>query len=165
MFYGDVFRALNKARVKYVVAGGTAVVLHGYMRMTQDLDLIVGFEEKNLDRFFEALKRINYHPKAPVTKDQFKDVKHRHMWRKEKGMIVFSFYKNEPPFQLVDMFVYEPLPFGEIYKKRVGVKVSGITIPIMCIDHLRKLKQAAGRPQDLIDIVQLDVIKRTKRCN
>lgn len=40
MFYGEVFKALNKAKVQYVVAGGTAVVLHGYRRFTDDLDLI-----------------------------------------------------------------------------------------------------------------------------
>ena len=41
IFYGKVFKALNKAKVKYVVAGGVAVVLYGYTRYTGDLDLIV----------------------------------------------------------------------------------------------------------------------------
>ena len=41
MYFGEVFKALNKKRVKYVVAGGTTVVLHGYKRFTEDLDLSV----------------------------------------------------------------------------------------------------------------------------
>jgi len=49
MFYGEVFKALNKAKVKYVVAGGVAVALHGYQRFTQDLDLYVLLETKNFE--------------------------------------------------------------------------------------------------------------------
>jgi hypothetical protein len=46
MNYEKVFKALNKARVKYVIAGGVAVVLHGFMRLTNDLDLIVLLDAK-----------------------------------------------------------------------------------------------------------------------
>jgi len=41
MFYGEVFKALNKDKVKYVVAGGVAVNLYGYPRFTKDLDDII----------------------------------------------------------------------------------------------------------------------------
>ena len=44
IFYGKVFKALNKAKVKYVIVGGAAVILHGYLRSTKDLDLIVQLE-------------------------------------------------------------------------------------------------------------------------
>ena len=54
MFYEDVFRALNKGKVRYAVAGGVAVVLHGYIRFTADLDLIIHLEEKNIDKFLVA---------------------------------------------------------------------------------------------------------------
>lgn len=36
-----VFKALDDAGVRFLVAGGVAVNLHGYARMTQDLDLVV----------------------------------------------------------------------------------------------------------------------------
>ena len=161
-FYDDVFKALNKAQVKYVVAGGAAVVFHGYMRFTKDLDLIVFLEEKNLERLFDALKKIGYQPKVPVTKEQFIDKRQRNIWEKEKNMIVFSFCHQNPPFHLIDMFIGEPIPFKQVYKHRVNAKVEGMTIPLISIDHLRKLKQMAGRPQDLIDIVQLDHIKQKR---
>jgi predicted nucleotidyltransferase len=163
IFYGKVFKALNKAKVKYVVAGGVAVVLHGYMRATADLDLIVLLEEENLSRFYDALKTVNYHPKVPVTKEQFKDKKQRALWKKEKGMIVFSFVDRNPPFQLIDMFVDEPIPFGELYKKKKNIKVGGVLIPLIGIDHLLKLKKKAGRDKDLNDIEQLNEIKRIKK--
>ena len=160
MLYGDVFKALNEAKVKYVVAGGAAVILYGYPRLTQDLDLIVFLEEKNLEKLFVALHNIGYLPKVPVTKDQFKDPRQRIKWKKEKGMIVFSFVHRNPPFNIIDIFVDEPIKFDSVYKKRKNVKVEGIAIPLIGIDHLIRLKKAAQRPKDLDDIVQLRDIKR-----
>jgi len=54
MYYDEVIRALNKNKVKYAVAGGVAVVLYGYTRLTLDLDLIAELSEKNL----EEIKRL-----------------------------------------------------------------------------------------------------------
>jgi predicted nucleotidyltransferase len=163
MYYGKVFKALNKAKVKYVVAGGVAVVIYGYPRLTQDLDLIVFLDSKNLDKFFEALKTVNYAPKVPVTKEQFIDHKQREAWKKQKGMIVFSFVNRNIPFDLVDMFVNEPINFTELYKMKKNVKVEGVTIPLIGIDHLLKLKKIAGRNKDLDDIAQLNIIKRLQK--
>ncbi len=165
MFYEEVFKSLNKAKVKYVVAGGVAVVLHGYERHTSDLDLIIFLEETNLDKAFDAFKSIGYHPKVPVTKEQFIDSKQRLKWKKEKGMIVFSFVHKDPPFQLVDVFVDEPIPFEAIYKNRVEAKIKNITIPIISIEHLVKLKKDASRDIDLIDITQLRAIQQIKKEN
>ncbi len=163
MFYGEVFKALNKARVKYVVAGGVAVVLYGYVRNTGDLDLIVFLEGKNLKLFFNALKTVGFLPKVPVTQEQFSDAKQRNQWKKTKGMIVFSFVYKDPPFQLIDMFVDEPIAFRDLYQKKKNIRVEGITIPLISIAHLIKLKKKAGRNKDLDDIVQLNEIKRIKR--
>ena len=162
MFYGDVFKTLNKSRVKYVVAGGVAVVLHGYQRLTNDLDLIVFLEENNLEKLFESLGTVGYIPKVPVTKDQFKDKSQRDRWQKEKGMIVFSFVQRKPPFNLVDIFVQYPLDFDSLYKNRINVKVDNVVIPIASIDHLIKIKQKAGRNIDLNDIEQLKKIKQIR---
>jgi predicted nucleotidyltransferase len=163
IFYGNVFNALNKARVKYVVAGGVAVVLYGYMRNTADLDLIVFLEKRNLERFFDALKNVRYIPKVPVTREQFCDSKLRSEWKRTKGMIVFSFVHKDPPFQLIDMFVDEPIAFGELYQKKRNIRVQGTRIPLIGVDHLLNLKKAAGRNKDMIDIIQLNEIRRIKK--
>ncbi len=163
MFYKEVFNALNKIGVKYVVVGGTAVVLHGYRRFTDDLDLMVLLEEENLGKMFDALKSIGYIPKVPVLKEQFIDQKQRAKWKKEKGMIVFSFVESKPPFKLIDMFVDEPIRFETVYQERVRAQIEGIPVPIISINHLKKLKQIAGRDIDLIDIIQLDAIKKQRK--
>jgi len=162
MIYKEIFNVLNKYKIRYVVVGGVAVLLHGFERFTKDLDLMVDLDEKNLAKIYEAFKKIGYKPKVPVTKEQFMNKKERKKWQKEKGMIVFSFVKNDPPFYIVDMFVDEPIPFSAVYKNRINIHVEKVKIPLISMDHLRILKQKAGRAQDLIDLVQLNAIKEMK---
>ena len=159
MFYGEVFKVLNKAKVKYVVAGGVAVVLYGYPRLTRDLDLIVLLKEANLDKLFDALCGIRYFPKVPVTKEQFKNKKVREQWKKEKGMVVFSFVQNDPPNNMIDIFVDEPIRFDLVYKDRKVVNIRGVNVPLISISHLKKLELMAGRDIDLIDVAQLNAIE------
>ena len=45
LLYEPPFRALNASGTRYVVVGGVATVLHGYARLTADIDLIVDLEE------------------------------------------------------------------------------------------------------------------------
>lgn len=161
MNYEKVFKALNRAKVRYVVVGGVAVVLYGYPRFTQDLDLIVFLEKENLGKMFDAMRSIGYAPKVPVLKEQFTDSKTRERWKKEKGMIVFSFVDSKPPFEMIDMFVGEPIKFKDVYKERKMITTQGIAIPIIGIDHLIRLKKKASRPKDLDDIIQLKHIKRS----
>ena len=71
LFYEDVFEKLNQKKVRYCVAGGVAAVLHGVMRMTIDLDLIIDMSPDNIDKFFEALSELGYRPRVPVTAEDF----------------------------------------------------------------------------------------------
>jgi len=161
IFYDDVFRALNKNKVRYAVAGGVAVVLYGYPRFTADLDLIVQLEENNIEKFFDTLNKLGYRPKVPVTKEQFKDKHQREAWIKNKGMIVLSFYHLKEHLKHIDVFVKEPIKFNLIERKMNRIKVKDLEIPVLSIEHLKRLKKAAGRPQDTIDLANLEAIKKS----
>lgn len=162
MFYESVFRALNKARVKYVVAGGVAVVLYGYNRLTADLDLIIHLEPHNIDKFFDALHRLGYRSRVPVTQEQFKDFANRQSWIKKKGMKVFSFYHPADYLKNIDIFVQEPMRFSMLAQQATKIRVKNINIPVVSINHLIALKKKAGRQQDLMDIAYLNAIKKMK---
>jgi hypothetical protein len=163
MFYEDVFRALNKSRVKYLVAGGIGVVLHGFPRFTADLDLIIHLEKNNIDKFFETVAKLGYRPRLPVTKEEFQDQHKRNEWIKTKNMTVFSFFRSREPMKTIDLFVKEPIRFEVMAKDTAKIKVKDIIIPTLSIKHLIQLKAKAGRPEDLVDIANLKVIQRSKR--
>jgi tRNA nucleotidyltransferase/poly(A) polymerase len=91
MFYEKVFRALNKAGVRYLVAGGIAVNLHGIPRMTQDLDIIVELTPANVRKLVKVLTLLGYRCKLPVNPELISDPAIRHQWINEKNMKVFNF--------------------------------------------------------------------------
>lgn len=165
MFYEKVFRELNKKRVRYLVVGGGAVVLHGVVRLTVDLDLFVDLKERNLLKFTEVLAGLGYRPKIPVNASDFADKSKREKWKKEKDMLVFSFYHLKRHQDHIDIFVYEPVGFEKAYKEREIMKAGPIKIPVISIRCLKRMKAIAGRPQDLADIEALKEVEILRRKN
>ncbi len=163
MIYREVFKELNKRKVKYVVVGGIAVVVYGVVRFTADLDLVISLGEKNIDRFFNAVEKLGYKAKIPVKKKDFKDKKVRQIWARKKNMIVFSFYHSKDPLKIIDVFIKQPIRFELLYKNALRIKIKGITIPFASIRDLKRLKKKTARPQDLIDIENLKAIEKIKK--
>jgi len=54
----QVFDALEREKVDYVLIGGFAVILHGFPRLTQDIDLFIKPDEENVKRVVRCLKSI-----------------------------------------------------------------------------------------------------------
>ena len=48
MFYEEIIRKFNNAGVRYAIVCGVAVNLHGHIRMTADLDIVLELEDNNL---------------------------------------------------------------------------------------------------------------------
>ncbi len=69
----DILATLNAARVRYLVVGGVAVVLHGHLRTTMDLDLVIGLEPENVRQALEALSALELQPIVPVPITAFAD--------------------------------------------------------------------------------------------
>ena len=51
MLYERIFRQFQEAELKYAVIGGIAVNLHGYNRLTADLDIILALADTNVEKF------------------------------------------------------------------------------------------------------------------
>ncbi|MEK7867898.1 MAG: hypothetical protein AAB157_00815, partial [Candidatus Omnitrophota bacterium] len=89
----------------------------------------------------------------------------REKWKKEKGMLVFSFYHLKRFQDHIDVFVYEPVGFEKAYKEKEIMKAGLIKIPVISIKYLKKMKEIAGRPQDLADIEALKEVEMLKKEN
>lgn len=159
-----VVKALNAAKVKYLIVGGVAVVAHGYERFTRDLDLVIGLEKQNILRGLRALLGAGYHLRIPVTPEQFADAELREEWRREKNMIVLQLWSDEHKRTPIDVFVYEPFDFAAEFARAVRQPVLGKeTAPIICREALIALKKSAGRPQDLADIEKLEKVDTLRK--
>ncbi len=162
MYYEDIFRQLQEDGIRYVVVGGVALVLHGVVRLTVDLDLILEMNRENLTKFIAAVKSLGYQPKVPVKAEEFLDPAKRKTWKEEKGIQVFSFFHPKEQGKLIYVFVDEPIPYNEIEQDKKIVMAQDLKIPIASIQHLKRLKQISGRPQDLADIEALEALEEMK---
>jgi hypothetical protein len=52
----EICRELNAQGAHYIVVGGMAVNIHGYIRNTEDIDLLIEINPANEEKVFEALK-------------------------------------------------------------------------------------------------------------
>lgn len=161
MYYENVFRALEHHKVRYAVAGGVALVLHGVVRFTSDLDLIVDLERENLRRFVQAVGELGYRPRNPLNTEALLDPAARSQWKREKNMEVFSFLDPAQPMAMIDVFIEEKISFQKVQEELARINAKGITIPVVSLKHLKELKRAAGRPQDLADIEAIESMENS----
>ncbi len=154
-----IVAALNAAQVRYLIAGGLAVVAHGHVRFTADIDLVLSLEPENVTRAVSALGGLGYRPRVPVPFDALADPEQRAVWARERAMTVFSVYSAEHPATEVDIFVQAPLDFEAAYAARRLMTVApGVTATFVGLSDLLQMKREAGRPQDLMDIDALTAL-------
>ncbi len=151
-----IVRAFEDVGLRYLVAGGLAVNAHGYLRFTKDVDFVVQLIPNNIERAFAALATLGYRPNVPITAKQFADAALRESWVKDKGMRVLQFWSDQHRETPIDVFVTEPFSFEEEYEKAL-IKPLHDTIQVrfVSIPTLIRMKEAAGRSQDKIDIEHL----------
>jgi hypothetical protein len=158
-----VVRALNEAKVRYLIVGGVAVNVHGYVRLTMDLDLVIQLKPENIVAAWDAMERIGYRARIPVSGRDFADEKKRELWRKEKGMLVLQFWSDEHRRTQVDVFVREPFDFDREHATAPHHEITpGVIAKIVGWDTLMQMKKDAGRPKDLLDLEMLEKIGRLK---
>lgn len=151
-----VCRAWNAGRVRYLVAGGLAVVAHGHVRFTADLDVVLDPDTPNLRRALAALASLGYRPRAPVPLDAFVDARERRRWVRQKRMKVFSLFSDRHRETEIDLFCEPPFRFARAYRVSVRKRIGSRTFArFVSLADLLRMKRQAGRPQDLEDIRRL----------
>ena len=55
-----IVRSLNEGNVRYLIAGGLAVNAHGYIRLTQDVDLVIALDPANRPRDIDDVQHLKW---------------------------------------------------------------------------------------------------------
>ncbi len=145
-----------------MVVGGVAVVLHGHLRTTMDLDLVIELEPENVRQTLEALSGLGFQPIVPVPMTAFADPAIRDSWIRERNMVVFSLWHPSKPTLKIDIFVSEPFDFDAAYERSVRVDLGRTEATVVAVDDLIALKREAGRPQDLADVESLSRLLQSR---
>lgn len=142
----QVCAALNATGSHYLVIGGIACVLHGYVRATTDVDILIERTEDNAARVLEALGEIGYG--------------FAREWRASEIVArPVTIIGDDPQ---VDIFtVAWSVKYVDAAPRSSVVEVEGVPVPLISIDDLIATKRT-GRPLDAADIEALEEIKRLR---
>jgi hypothetical protein len=135
----QVCRLLNQRRVRYLVAGGVAANLHGSVRATKDVDVLVPPDPKNMAKLLDALAELPYRIAAELDADTIA----------KKPITIIG---DDPRVDVLT--VAWRVTFDQAYPRRVVRRIRGVRVPYLSLRDLVRSKQT-GRPQDLADLEQL----------
>jgi len=158
MFYLELFRCLESRHVRYLLAGGLAMNLHGVPRMTMDVDLVLALDDGNVEAFLRCARDLSLKPQAPVSLESLKDADERRSWIEEKHLIVFAL-SGAPGTPTVDVLLKHSLDLDAAMERALVQTVEGVPIRIASMDDMIALKQNTGRRQDADDVEHLLRIK------
>ena len=143
--FGRILADLNAAKVRFVVVGGIAVVRHGFVRATRDVDAVVARDEENVAAMRGLLARwqATRPDGSPLPPDSIVAGRSLHL---------------STPHGDVDLLADRPSPlsFEELLARAEVRKVDGVPVPIVSLADLVALKRRAGRERDLLDLRSLE---------
>jgi predicted nucleotidyltransferase len=142
--FKDLIRSLNKFEVEYLLVGGYAVILHGYIRSTSDLDIWVNRTENNYYKLMKAFLDFGL-PTTEVSKNSFLHDEEVEVYR----------FGIEP--SAVDLIIgMKAMPFENAFSKAKWQKISkDLKVRLINLPELIILKTFAGRNKDLGDLEHL----------
>jgi hypothetical protein len=145
---GEILRALAAGGVEFVVVGGIAVQAHGYIRGTADVDVVPRPTLVNLSRLAEVLVGLEAEPLRPTARVNVSDP---HLL---KRVPLVPLHTRNGRLDLINIEHLSGAPgtFDELRARALVVNLDGAEIPVAGLDDLVRMKRAAGRPQDLMDI-------------
>jgi len=145
----SLLKLLNDRAADYVVIGAAAMPMHGYSRITLDLDIFIRPTEANAAKVLDALKEFGY-DLADFTVQDFLDNK-----------ILIRQYVVETDIHPS----VKGISFDEVWEHRVADHYGHTPAQFASLEDLIKMKEAANRPKDQEDLrVLRELLRRRKNA-
>lgn len=139
--FSDFLSLLNAHQVEYLLVGGYAVTIHGYVRATGDIDIFIAATRENAERVAAAIREFGFGV-PNLTADLVLEP------RKILRM-------GSPPLRIEIMNQIDGVEFGECHRRALKVQLGELHVPVISLRDLRRNKRAAGRHKDLDDLENL----------
>lgn len=152
--YLDALEILAKHRVRFVVIGGIAANLRGSTTLTQDIDVCYARDGDNLGRLAKALKELQARLRgAPSDVPFVLDAKTLAMGDH------FTFVTQAGSLDILGHPSGIPRGYEELERAADEMDLGGFSVKVASIDDLIRMKRAAGRPKDLIELEVLGALR------
>lgn len=153
MIIEKVVKSLIKHKVQYALVGGYAVALHGAVRGTVDIDLVIALNQRSYRQAEKALNSIGLRSKLPITADDVFNFREEYITN--RNLVAWSFSNPDNPLEIVDIIITE----DATQMRSITKTFKGIKIKVSAIDDLIKMKKKSGRKQDIEDIKALEKLR------
>lgn len=141
----EFVRLLDAHEVKYLVVGGAAVNVLGFIRMTEDLDFWLERSEANADKVLAALAEFGF--EGEFSKADLLD---------PKAVLMLG----RPPNRIDLLTWISGREFEDCYTRRSYEMLDGLSVPMIALEDLIINKKASGRTKDLADVEEFDKRKK-----
>ncbi len=157
----EILTRLSRAKVRYIVCGGVAVVLHGVERMTVDLDLALDFDPGNVKKFNATITELGLIPRVPISPDFLMNEQQREALIAEKNAMVFTFVDPESPFRMVDVLLSADKSYKALYKGSEIRRIGRVAVRIASKRQIIAMKKKVRpiREKDRFDINALQRVR------
>lgn len=153
MFINRVCQALEQQKVRYAIVGGYAVALHGAVRGTMDVDIVINWDLNSLRKTEKALNGIGLVSRLPLIADDVFNFRDEYVTN--RNLVAWNFYHPGDISQQVDIIItYDLKSKG---RKRVHTR-SGL-LQVLTLADLIRMKRESGRPQDIEDAKALEELR------
>lgn len=147
-----LLRSFNAHGVRYLLVGGFAVMLHGYARTTQDLDVWVQSGAENRQRLIAALREVGV-----AGADLLSDNPLIFGWTSLRfGAGDFDLDLGE------ELKAFRSFDFNDCYERATQAEFDGVPFRVLHLNDLLREKQSTGRLQDLADAEELQKIAQRR---
>lgn len=146
----SLLETLNTAGVSFVVIGGVAVGAHGYVRGTEDLDLVPDPNPENLDRLTEVLAKLES-TLPTVAERPFNAATDAGVIRRGGNVTAMTRFGGLDVVQRA-----RGVPsYSQLINDAVKSDLLGIPVLVCSLARLREMKAAQDREQDRADLANL----------
>jgi hypothetical protein len=151
-----ILGVLARHQVRFVVIGGIAASLQGSTTITNDFAICYARDQQNLERLAEALKDLQ-----ATLRGVREPVAFLLDARTLKAGLNFTFDTTFGPFDCLGAaaggFDYEQLK-----RNADGMDLVDANVPVASLDDLIRMKRAAGRNKDLIEVENLAALREVR---
>ncbi|MDP9301503.1 MAG: hypothetical protein M3P43_11520 [Actinomycetota bacterium] len=146
-------RTLTEHGVQFVLIGGFAAALRGSPMITGDIDICYARDYANLQALAAALEKL-----GATLRGAPPDVPFRLDGATLKAGDHFTFWTIAGPVDCLGTPAGTD-GFADLETSATEEDLDGLTVRVASIDDLIRMKQAAGRPQDLIAVEWLSALR------
>jgi predicted nucleotidyltransferase len=151
----ELLRRLVEAEIRFILVGGLAVNAWGYMRATQDVDVVPDPDPENLAKLDELLRGLG--GKVDVGGQLL-----------DSNSITTFLRTGDRTFvrtELGQIDILQGLPqvprYEDLEKQAKEIDIDGLEVQVCSLEHLLEMKRASSRPRDHDDIQALEAAQES----